>query len=74
MLQCIERVEFYEKFFLSQFIEHFPRLGDWCLSHPSLTLLQFVYFSGVSVMAEAFRASGNMEMDRENITDLEENK
>jgi len=41
---------------------------------PALTLIQFVYLSEVSVMAEAFRASGNMEMDCENITDREENR
>jgi hypothetical protein len=42
-------------------------------STPALTLIQFVYLSGVSVMADAFRTSGGMEMDCENITDLEEN-
>jgi len=40
----------------------------------ALTRIQFVYLSEVCVMAEAFRASGDMEMDCENIADLEENR
>ena len=40
----------------------------------AFAVMQFVYLSGASVMAEAFRACSDMEMDCENVTDRNENR